>query len=99
MLLRATTVDDLQIHGENVKVRQVPMTACLQVICSAIRDGPVIEEDTLEAYFSNSRFTGVKDSSSYQSAKYLTDHNHLPVYVVKFSNPKGLSQSYIETYA
>ena len=61
----------------------------VQVTCSSTQSGDTIDPVTLEAYFSNGRYTGVQDSSSMEQVELIGDLNDLQVYSVTYANAQG----------
>ena len=86
-----TESEDLQLHGEWLRVAEIPSTCRLQIIATSPRSESRVDEETLKMYFNSSDKTGIKNSSSLQSIRrHSTDYNDLPVYIATFSKPQGL---------
>ena len=77
------------LHSERIRVTEVPPATCIQITCSTAQSGATIDPATLEAYFSNGRYTGVRDSESLKHVKLVATLSSLPVFVATYSSPQG----------
>ena len=66
----------------------------IQVICSTQKPGEIIDEDTIDTFFSHPRYTGVKDSSAMQGVKQVSTFENQPVFAVTYSSPERMYNLY-----
>ena len=78
------------LRGEKLTVKEISSATDIQVICSTQKPGEVIDEETIDTFFSHPRYTRVKDPSAMQGVMQLSTFENQPVFAVTYSSPERM---------
>ena len=74
------------LHGEKLTVKEVSSATDIQVICTSEKSGDIIDDDTIESFFSHPRYTRVRDTSAMQGVKQVSTYENRPVFAITYSS-------------
>jgi len=78
------------LHGERLAISDVLSTSQIQVICSSTKStADAADEDIIETYFSNPKYTGIKDFNAMKRVKQISPLDGLPAFVVTYATAHG----------
>jgi len=77
-------------HGERLAISDVLSTSQIQVICSSTKSTAVAaDKDIIETYFSNPKYTGIKDFNAMKRVKQISPLDGLAMFIVTYATADG----------
>ena len=93
-LKEATDNPIYHLRGQKLMVKEVSPATDIQVICTSEKSGDIIEDDTIESFFSHPKYTRVRDTSAMQGVERVSTYENWPVFAVTYSTPERMYMVY-----
>ena len=81
-------------NGERLIVKEVSSATDIQVICTSEKSGDIIDDETIESFFSHPKYTRVRDTSAMQGVERVSTYENWPVFAVTYSSPERMYMVY-----
>ena len=89
-LKEATDNPIYHLRGQKLTVKEVSSATDIQVICTSEKSGDIIDDDTIESFFSHPRYTRVRDTSAMQGVERVSTYDNWPVFAITYSSPERM---------